>query len=105
MKIRGLLLELCLNLLDCARVNQHPRPKQQINFSPSLTRQDCGTGSILGVCDVEPIAESVLFWWRCMQSHVKEVRRVAERADECCQEETFVYVLHTARRTMKWRKA
>ena len=36
-----------------------------------------------------------------MLSHVKEVRRVAARADECFQEETLDYVLRTARRTMK----
>ena len=40
-----------------------------------------------------------------MLSHVEEMRRVAERADECDQEETFVYVLRAARRTMKWRAA
>ena len=37
------------------------------------------------------------------ECYVEEVRRIAERADECYQEETFVYVLHTARRTMKWK--
>ena len=35
------------------------------------------------------------------RSHVEEVRRVEERADGCYQEETFVYVLCTATRTMK----
>ena len=38
-----------------------------------------------------------------MLSHVEEVRRVEERADGCYNEETFVYVLRTAKRTMKWR--
>ena len=37
-----------------------------------------------------------------MPSHVEEVPRVVERADGCDQEETFVYVLRTAKRTMKW---
>ena len=36
-------------------------------------------------------------------SHVEELRRGEERADGCYQEETFVYVLRTAKRTSKWR--
>ena len=35
-----------------------------------------------------------------MLSHVKEVRRVAERADECYQEETLVYVPRRTSRRM-----
>ena len=38
-----------------------------------------------------------------MLSHVEEVRRVEERADGYNWEETFVFVLRTAKRTMKWR--
>ena len=38
-----------------------------------------------------------------MLSHVEEVRRVGERADACYQEETFVHVLRTATRTVRWR--
>ena len=58
--------------------------------------------SILLICDFD---ERVLFSGRLMLSHVEEVRRVAERVDECHQEETDVYVLRTARWTMKWRTA